>query len=485
MKICALALSVAVLVLAGCGGKAGAGAPAGADVAPASAAAFVWFDTDLKSDQWRATKALLARFPGRAKLLAALNKELAKDNLDFDRDVKPALGDEVDIVWLDFANDGENAVGLAKPRNRAKFEKLLAASKDTPLVSAQLDGWTIFSDEQKLLDRFRAEAREKALADDEAFTDAFGRLDEDTISRAYVSGRALQRAYERSFEGSPVRPGDFGSFGPIIASAKAQQGGARVDADAEMHVQLKPDPTPDPYTAKLPRELPAGALLYVSYAQLDKELRATFNELEKVLPGFEQQRAQVEGAFGTSLEKDIYPLLSGEAAFAIYPGSPLPAFEFVLALKDEAKARRLVERLNGLLALSGEIQPKTARIGGVAVTEIPLPDEGYTLRYAVFDHKLVISNARVAFSSPRAGKKLADDPLYKAARDAAGTPSKSIGFVYANLRDGLPVAFEYARKDGEEITADTVANTRPLQSAILSFARDGDHFQGTGFVTIK
>src|SRR5919204_1737490 len=486
MKLRLLAVAAAVFLVAGCGGNGGASTPAGAGVVPGSAAAFIWVDTDLKSDQWRTAKALFDKFPGRAKLLAQLNKALSKQNLDFNRDVKPALGDEFDVVFLDFAHNGNDVVGLAKPHNRAKFEKLVTAGPD-PSVTGKVRGWTVVADKQELIERFRTAANGKSLADDDAFSNAFGSLEDTTIARAYVSGRALERAYERGFEGqTQVRPQDFLTFGPIVASAKAQQGGARVDADAEMHVKLKPDPTPDVYEAKLPRELPAGALLYVSYAQLDKEVRATINELERVLPNFRQQRTQVESALGTSLRRDIYPLLSGEAAFAIYPAAPIPRFEFVLAVKNEAEARRLLERVNALMAFSGEVAPRTVKVGVARVSEVKVPGQRFTVDYAVFDHKLVIENGTGGIAGLQEhGAKLGDDPPYKGARADGRTPAKSIGFVYANLRDGLPVAFKYARQTGSVVPADAVENTRPLQSTIVSFTRDGDHFKGVGFVGIK
>jgi hypothetical protein len=481
-----LGVAAAALLVAGCGGNGGGSLPAGASVVPGSAAAFIWVDTDLKSDQWRTAKALFDKFPGRAKLLAQLNKELTKQKLDFNRDVKPALGDEFDVVFLDFAHNGNDVVGLAKPHNRAKFEQLVTSGPD-PSVTGQVRGWTVVADKQALIDRFRTAANGKSIADDDAFSKAFGNLDDNTIARAYVSGRALEQAYERGFAGqTQVRPQDFVTFGPIVASAQAQQGGARVDADAEIHVKLKPDPTPDPYEAKLPRELPAGALLYVSYAQLDREVRATINELERVLPNFRQQRAQVESALGTSLQHDIYPLLAGEAAFAIYPGAPIPRFEFVLALKNEAKARQLLERVNALMAFGGAAAPRTVQVGAARVSEVKVPGRRVTVDYAVFDHKLVIENGTAGIAAlQQHGAKLAEDPLYKAARANGDTPTKSIGFVYANLRDGLPLAFKYARQSGSAIPADAVENTRPLQSLIVSFTRDGDHFTGAGFVGIK
>jgi hypothetical protein len=482
---CAAALT---LVAAGCGGTAGAGAPDGAAAAPASAAAFVWVDTDLKSNQVDQAQALLDRFPGRAQLLDQIDKQLSKKNLDFNRDVKPALGDELDAVWLDFANNGDDVVGMLKPRNEQKFAALLKAG-DTPTYSDKYQGWTIFAGKRALLDRFKSAAAKGSLADDDAFTKAFGTLDSDSIARAYVSGDALQSAYVKSLGDTSslgMTPGDFLTFGPIVADAKAESSGVRVDGSSVMHTKLNPNPTSAPYTAKLADELPAGALLYVSTSQLDREIRATVNAYAKANPSFKQQEAQVEGVLGTSLEHDIYPLIDGEAAFAIYPAKPLPAFEFVLAVKDEQKARRLLTKVDLLLSFSGQYKPQTVAIAGAHLDEVKVPGKTYSIFYGVADHKLVVTNARSAVAALLGGgKRLSDDPLFKAARDGAGASGKTIGFVYADLRDGLPVAFDYARQTGSVITPTDVANTKPLQSAFLSFTRDGDTYDGSGFAGIK
>jgi hypothetical protein len=69
-------------------------------------------------------QALAARFPGTPRLVGELEKQLK--GLDFDQDVKPALGPEVDIVVLDPA--GKDVVGLTKPDTTAKLKLLLRST---------------------------------------------------------------------------------------------------------------------------------------------------------------------------------------------------------------------------------------------------------------------------------------------------------------------------------------------------------------------
>src|SRR6185312_8515936 len=96
----AAALAAVVLLAAACGGggKKGGSVPEGASLAPKSSVAFISLNSD-SSDQWRQVQALAARFPGTPQFVSRLEKQLK--GLDFDRDVKPALGPEVDIVALD------------------------------------------------------------------------------------------------------------------------------------------------------------------------------------------------------------------------------------------------------------------------------------------------------------------------------------------------------------------------------------------------
>src|SRR5687768_187768 len=127
MRFARIGLLVAlVLAASGCGATKESGSvPAGAEFAPASAAAYFTVATDPEGSQWEAVDSLLERFPGRDKLLADAQEELEADGLDWETDIKPALPEDMHVVWLGFANDGEDIVGYAKPKDEEKFLALL------------------------------------------------------------------------------------------------------------------------------------------------------------------------------------------------------------------------------------------------------------------------------------------------------------------------------------------------------------------------
>src|SRR5881397_2177892 len=114
------------LAVSGCGAAKQGTATGGATLAPATAPAFVAIDSDLQSSQWRTVDKLLSAFPGKSELLDYLRSSLREDHgLDYERDVKPALGSEIDLVWLDFADDGSNLVGVTKPKDEATFRRMV------------------------------------------------------------------------------------------------------------------------------------------------------------------------------------------------------------------------------------------------------------------------------------------------------------------------------------------------------------------------
>src|SRR5439155_20876953 len=130
MRLAAAApLAALALLAAGCGGSSSkgsaSGSAAGAKVVPASAVAYVSVNTDLGSDQWKKADALSKKFPGRAKAIADFEQGLAKDGIDFKKDVKPTLGPEIDFAWLDFADNGRNVAAVTQPKDDAKLATLI------------------------------------------------------------------------------------------------------------------------------------------------------------------------------------------------------------------------------------------------------------------------------------------------------------------------------------------------------------------------
>src|SRR5689334_16654984 len=103
----AAALAAFVVVVAGCGGTASTGSTAdpalGTDAAhlvPPDALAFASIDTDQSSQQWRQLGQLTSGLAARQQALQKLNAALAKQGLSYDADIRPAVGNELDIAVL-------------------------------------------------------------------------------------------------------------------------------------------------------------------------------------------------------------------------------------------------------------------------------------------------------------------------------------------------------------------------------------------------
>jgi hypothetical protein len=476
-------LAAFALALAGCGGGAegdvAAAASEGAGFAPGSAAAFVEIDTAVDGNQWRQAEQLLDRFPGKDELFDDVRKELAEDALTWKGDVEPALGDALYLAWLDFANDGDNLVGFAKPANRDKFERLLAASND-PLAHRDVEGWTVFAESAALIDRFEQERSAGNLADEDVFKNALDGLPEDALVRAFVSGGAVQQQIDEELAengASESLTDRFGKLESLAAATAAETGGLSLALD----YASEGGPEVKSYSPSLPDSVPAGPLLYVSFGNLEEAFNRLVETLDEEVPEFSRQRAQAELALGLSIRRDLAPLFAKEGGFAVYPAEPSPAFALVLAVGDEDAARRLVDRLGALVELGGEGSTSVGTLEGVEVRTLTY--EGSKALAAVSDGRLIVTTTEAAMRDfLDGGPALSSDPTFESASDATELPAETSGFVYAKLDDAFRELHEYLGDDADQRLRD---NTEPLESLLLFAEQEGDHQRLSGFVEIQ
>ena len=128
---------------------------------PASVPVYIAIDSDAGSSQWQTAEDLAGRFPDKQKGVAQLERSVRDSaGLDFENDVKPALGPEIDIVWLDLRGGGDNsrradAAGrrerLQATRGEGERERIRARSSCT----SELNGWEVMSDSRDTIDRFK------------------------------------------------------------------------------------------------------------------------------------------------------------------------------------------------------------------------------------------------------------------------------------------------------------------------------------------
>ena len=468
-RIAPAAIAAVALLAAGCGGGGGGSLPEGAAKSPAEAVAFVSLDTDASSDQWQKAKKLAARFPGGAMVVDEVEK------------YRQAVGPEVDLAWLDFANDGDDFVILTKPSNLARLKEL--AAPDNFAYAELSDGWVAIGDQSEA---FKKQAQGDKLDSDGGFKDAFGKLDSGAAVRAWVRGPTVQALLDRALVSGGAAPRithEIGDLKSISADVRAEDDGAT----AAVYGTIDPAPDPATFSPSLPDSTPGGALLYVSATGLDAATRIILRMVGESNPRFETQLDQVQGVLGITLEGDIYPLLKGESALAVYRGGRIPPILYQLKVDDEQKADRLLRRFSSIAAVAGGVDVSTDEIEGRTVQKLTFTDSNVTVWDGVAEGRLFVTNARELARETIAGPEhaLADDDLFRSARKAADLPGAVIAFAYGDLEHGLPYVFRQVERGGDVVPPAARANTKPLQTSLVYTVKDGDSLRMSGFVTIK
>jgi hypothetical protein len=478
-----LALAAA---LAGCGGStakvSGSGGD-GASVAPASAVAFFTVDTSLSSDQWKTLDSLLGRFPAKDKLLTELRTSFERDSkVSWEKDVKPALGDELDVVALDL-NGKLQVVAMTQPKDEGKLEalvkKLNASSSDqNPAVTTTFDGWTLISDSKAKLDAFEGAASGAKLADDADFKTAMAAVGGDALAKVYVDTPELVAKLR---ELTPAL-GSSGSSSKALANLRSGAA-ALVAKDEGLEVSGRvgrtgPASTSD-YSARFVDSVPAGALLYASFRGngTTRNMRSGLGPALGAMP----QLAPVFAAV-----TKLAPLFANENALYVLPGLPIPEVTLLTRPKSVAKGKAAITGLVSSLGplLGGQARVRSTSLDGVPAKEIQLGS--FSLYYGSAGGRVFLSSSRrVVTELGDGGQKLADDPTFTEARDAAGMPDRTSGFLYVNLKDSVPLIEGLAQLGGTQVPGDVDSNLRHLRTflAFASAKTGEDRF--TAFLGIK
>lgn len=478
--------AAALLAATGCGGSTN-GSGAGGDasgIVPASVPVFVSIDTDLSSGQWSTAQSLLDEFPGKDQLLTQLQQSFEKSSngVTWD-DVKAALGPEVDIAVLDLgqgSTKSADAVGLTQPSDPSKFDALLQkgnGSGSGKVYTADYKGWTIFSDQQANLETFKQEADTgPALADDASYKDASGKLPSSALVKAYANGTKLTAALQQRLQALNATTQQSGKLDWIAADLNAQSDGLAVDAYTKSEGT---GTTPAPYTAKLPDEVPAGALVYVSFngsgltgARMDKATQGlgSIPQAAELLP----------------ILKQLGPIFGHENALYVRPGAGIPEVTLIAQPDSPQQGLAAIDRLVATLGKSAgaNAKPQQLTIGTVKATALNLGR--FSLYYGALGGRIVVTDTQQAFQDLQSsGQKLADDPTFKEAEQAAGMPSQTNGFVYVDLKDSIPLVESLARLGGAQIPANVTANLQPLRTMLGWTSAQGGEGRATLFLEIK
>jgi hypothetical protein len=471
------ALVAATALVAACGGIGGAGSGA-AGIVPATAPAYIAINTDLDSSQWQTVDDLSRRFPDRQKAIDSITRDLRKQGgLDFQRDVRPALGPEIDVAWLDFDHNGQDVVGLLQPTDEGAFERLVAkANEQDPqnkLVYGKVGDWEVVSEKQALIDRFRNEsgAAKDVLADDSTFTKAMDAVPDDSLIRAYVSGQQVMDAISEygGAQGSKIVD-EAGTLDWIATAVRASSDGMRFDAVVRgTPGKLFRGVKATPFHASLPDRVPGDALAYFTFhgtnGMLNDAGQLTTPELQPVAKAL----------------RSLAPVLQGENALYVRPGpGQIPEVTLVTEPKPGTDGVAALDHILSLYRSELGLVPQRATVQGIPARRLDLGT--FEIFYANVAGNLIVTDLAQGITSLGApSSTLSENETFKDAIDKSGLPDKTHGFLYVNVRGGLALA---TRLSGSPIPANVLGDLKPLRSAVEYALTRPSEVQITFFVRV-
>jgi hypothetical protein len=410
--ILAALCAAVVLTVSACGSAGAADSTVlggGASLAPADTAAFLALDTDRSSAQWDELDNLLGKFPSSDKLVADLKQRFQqRTKLDWDTDVRPALGDEVDVVVLPGAE--HEYVVLTKSRDQAKLDALVQKLGD---VSARIGEWTAVADTQSALDALSSGVAR--LADNPEYRAATAKLDDDALAHAYANGEEATKRLNPTID-----PEHSLSFEWASADVTAAGDGLRLHVysrDALLRsipLQRRPIPTPS-YQSHLLDEIPAGVL-----AVADFYARPGMFSLADPSTLPPQIRDLYEKV--PTLPYELDNMFGGESAIYVRRAAFMPELTIVTQPNDTHDAEEAL----------GEIQKALKAQGSNLLGP-------FQLHHAVIGGQFVVSTSLQGIADFRSGgDKLSGDSSFADAAEAAGMPAATTGFLYVNVKDALP-----------------------------------------------
>jgi hypothetical protein len=477
------ALAVLVFAIVGCGADEQARTGGAAEIVPTEAPVVVAVNSDLSSDQWQQADELLRKFPGRAQLLDEIRSSLKDDSdLDYEQDVEPALGDEIDLVWMDFANGGSNVVAITKPKDADAFRRMIEKGNKTEsdkLLYDEVDGWFVLSDAQAKLDRFEQELDGAKLADDSTYKDALAELPKDSLVSVYAKGGSITKALQDAFrenQGGGTSPFQLatGQLDFVTASLRAEGDGVRLAGTARAAGEPKTEPKV--YSSKLIDDVPGDVIAFLTFRG-----DSSFTRQAQSSATYRRALRLFQKMYGLRLDK-LLEVFRGEVALYVRPAIPFP--QFTLLVSEANGASLTVNALFKALASTEGTKPcPPTSEDGIPVRCVDFGE--IDLRAAVVDGKVVVTTGPSPVAELRSsGTKLPDSEAYKDAVQAAGMPDETAGLLWIDLGKAVPMILGFADASDEPVPPDVRANLEPLKSFLVWGDSDGRTSSFSAFLQI-
>jgi hypothetical protein len=372
-------------------------------------------------------------------------------------------------------------VGLTKPDDPETFKALVVKlnrsdSRDESAVYRELeDGWYAISDSQVAITSV-LEGDQTALADDDTFKQAMGKLPADALVKAFLDGKRLSTLLPQAAAsgGGSVDPSLLGldNLEYVAVSASAEDDGIRIRGASSGGPAGGDETT-------LAEGVPGDA-----FALLDFLGQGTTDQLGRLKssPQFAPVLEELQ-EYGVTFD-ELLSLLQGEVAFYARPGGLIPELTLVLEPQNESAALATLDKLMAHLAEASGGTVESGTQDGHPVKTVNFGN--FAIHYGAVDGKVLLTSGMNGIADyGTSGDRLPDSADFKEAKDAAGMPDSTGGFAYIDVKDVLPLLEGLASLSGESLPSEVAENLRPLRSFLAWSEGGSDSRTYDAFLEIK
>lgn len=297
--------------------KLDGGGPQPHDVMPASTQVYVRADLDPSASQKIELFKLIRKVPDVAKEVGIKNddqdiRELiltealgSCDDVDYDKDVKPWLGDRVGVG----GNLTDKTFTIAvqttdEKKSREGIKKLFACDNESYGI-AYLDGYAILSETQKAVDESIKATEKASLGDSKTFTKDFDDLGNQGIASAWVDLKALAD--------DPTAKEALGVDAAELKKAGSAAATLRVDGKALELAAISDGTTGNTTQSDALDKLPSDTVVGLSVAGVGKEISKNFDTaLKEFNTGLNEFSSPGPDDFDSKEEYEAFKELMGE-----------------------------------------------------------------------------------------------------------------------------------------------------------------------------
>ena len=412
-SIAALAACLAVVAFAagGCGNSSSSsGLGDTLSYVPADTPFAVAIDTDLEGEQWSALDSILNRFPGADTIKGLLKSQLSmgQEGVDFDKDIKPLLGNPAVISATDvgsFLSDADQSgfVAALQVKDKDALDSLIektGAKKDGEESGATVyrdddtsfavnDDVVVLAGSRELLVAAlkRADGGDSLSEDD--FDKGLEGLPTDALARVYVDVQGLLSQSEEARNARKIAwVGALRKLGLTITATKQA-----VDVDFNLHTDgadLTEDDLPlasgsDPaQVVQRPGEIAVGLR---DPTQLVAFFESALQALDPQSYGnYEQGKRALSAKLDLDIDKDVIDQLTGNLSVsATIQGK----FGARAEVKDPAAFARTVDKVAKALPQFG-LGDKVTKRGDLYT--LHSDDGGTTFVFGVVGDAFVVAS---------------------------------------------------------------------------------------------